>query len=70
MSHDSNDLTPAMKEAFESKELKTMTKEPCLFDSKRGCIALVCYTKQECNSRDEKGNPAYTMTKMITKYFK
>lgn len=32
----------------------------CNFDfGKKGCLALVCYSNQECNARDKLGNPIY-----------
>lgn len=34
-----------------------MTK--CMFDEKGFCSAVVCYSIERCDAKDEKGNPFY-----------
>jgi len=36
-----------------------MKRMKCKFDTECGCAALVCYSIEKCESRDEKGNPMY-----------
>lgn len=31
----------------------------CCFDGDGMCWAMACYSNQQCNSRDENGNPKY-----------
>lgn len=36
--------------------------EPCEFNDKGICYAMCCYSSQNCEARDEDGNPQYADT--------
>ena len=50
-------LSPAKTENGRAGSLDP--NAPCEFDTNAGCSAAVCFSKQDCRSRDENGNPHY-----------
>ncbi len=48
--------------------MKTIDEKlKCSFDKPDGCHALACYSKKECNSRNDRGHPRYIPTEIIKK---